>query len=209
MSLRRNIEIEFVAFKDIGTKMRFLSILSAAVVVSVSRAQNLSALEKTLAITEIKNVQSLYGTIIDAKTMKDLSRVFTEDAVANYTVLGIGILTGLPLIIEGMTISQAHDVTQHAMTTSYVDVLDENNANSTAYLTAETYGTGNNIGANNTGQLFTLWLKYEDQFVRTNGSWKIKNRNAVIMGTPLTGNFTPRVIPPPPSSLPIPTATAI
>lgn len=76
-------------------------------------------------------------------------------------------------------------------------------------LTASTYGKGNDIGANNTGALFTLWAKYEDQFVRTNGDWRIKYRKCVIMGTPLTGNLTVRPIPPPPSSFPIPTATSI
>ena len=75
-------------------------------------------------------------------------------------------------------------------------IIDINNLS----LTAETYGTGNNIGQNNTGQLFSIWLKYEDQFVHTNGSWRIKYREAVIMGTPLIGNFTPRIIPPPPSA---------
>lgn len=114
--------------------MRFSSIVSAAAAAYGALALSfpLSKLETMLAITEIRNVQSHYGTIMDAKTMDDLSQVFTQDGVAEYTSLGIGVLTGLPMIIAGMTISQAHVVTQHAMTTSYTEVYDENNANSTA-----------------------------------------------------------------------------
>jgi len=114
--------------------MRFLLIRSAVIVASATHALSspISLIQNMLAITEIKNVQAHYGTIIDAKTMNDLSQVFTLDGVAEYTSLGIGVLTGLPKIIEGMTISQAHDVTQHAITTSYVEVFDENSANSTA-----------------------------------------------------------------------------
>ena len=114
--------------------MRFSSIMSAAAAacVALCLSSPLSELQTMLAITEIKNVQSHYATIMDAKTMDDLSQVFTPDGVAEYTSLGIGVLTGLPLIIEGMAISQANVVTQHAMTTSYVEVFDEENANSTA-----------------------------------------------------------------------------
>ena len=114
--------------------MRFSLIVPPAIAASIGRALSapLSAIQNMVAITEIKNVQSHYGAIIDAKTMDDRSQVFTSDGVAEFTSLGIGVLTGLPMIIEGMTISQAHDVTQHAMTTSYVEVFNETSANSTA-----------------------------------------------------------------------------
>jgi hypothetical protein len=53
--------------------------------------------------------------------------------------------------------------------------------------TLEHFGAGNK-----TGQLFTVWGKWEDTLVfglEGCDSWRITNRQVVVMGVPLAGMF--------------------
>ncbi|KUJ14366.1 uncharacterized protein LY89DRAFT_686845 [Mollisia scopiformis] len=165
--------------------MRFLSILSLAIAASSAQASTFPGYSFTTEPTsEIKNVLSHYCIILDTKTYSDLSKVYTSDAVADFTTIGLGVLKGLPAIETAMNASLFGIPTQHGMTTSYVSDISEKSANATSYYTLQQFGTGNN-----TGQLFTVWGKWVDELVYDNSTWKVKNRQVVAMGGPLIGNF--------------------
>ncbi|KAE8441259.1 hypothetical protein EG329_005560 [Mollisiaceae sp. DMI_Dod_QoI] len=165
--------------------MRLSSIFSIAVAASLAQASTFPGSSYTLdPISSIKNVLSHYCIILDTKTYSDLSIIYTSDAVANFTTIGLGVLNGLPAIESAMNASLFGIPTQHGMSTSWISGFDDKSANATTYYTLEQFGTGNN-----TGQLFTVWGKWVDQLVYDNSTWKVKNRQVVAMGGPLIGNF--------------------
>jgi hypothetical protein len=69
---------------------------------------------------EIRNVPAHYCIILDTKAYSNLSTVYTSNAVANFTTIGLGLLNGLPAIETVMNASLYGIPTQHAMTTSYI-----------------------------------------------------------------------------------------
>lgn len=165
--------------------MHLSSILSFGAVASVAYANSLPVVSVASdSISTIKNVLSEYCIILDTKKYSDLSKIYTPDAVANFTTIGLGVLSGLPAIEAAMNTSLFGIPTQHGMTTSYVSDISETGANATSYYTLQQFGTGNN-----TGQLFTVWGKWVDQLVYDNSTWKVKTRDVVAMGGPLIGNF--------------------
>ena len=121
---------------------------------------------------QIRDKLSLYSIALDTKNFALLSEVLTVDVVANY---------GLPppnTVVHGLAENQkvlkaAIDgfITQETISTTDVDFSHENSPNSTAYLVANYFGKGNL-----TGQLLSVYGKYEDSWSFEGGSWKIKNR---------------------------------
>ena len=121
---------------------------------------------------QIHDKISLYSIALDTKNFALLSEVLAIDIVGNY---------GLPppnTVVHGLAENQkvlkaAIDgmVTQETISTIAVDFIDESSPNSTAYLVANYFGKGNL-----TGQLLSVYGKYEDSWAFEDGSWKIKNR---------------------------------
>ena len=121
---------------------------------------------------QIRDKISLYSIALDTKNFALLSEVLTVDTVGNY---------GLPppnALVHGLADNQkvlkaAIDgyVTQETISTTVVDFIDESSPNSTAYLVANYFGKGNL-----TGQLLSVYGKYEDSWAFEAGSWKIKSR---------------------------------
>ena len=121
---------------------------------------------------QIHDKISLYSIALDTKNFALLSEVLTVDTVANY---------GLPppnALVHGLAENQKvlkasidGYVTQETISTTVVDFIDKDSPNSTAYLVANYFGKGNL-----TGQLLSVYGKYEDQWAFEGGSWKIKNR---------------------------------
>lgn len=121
---------------------------------------------------QIRDKISLYSIALDTKNFALLSEVLTVDVVADY---------GLPppnALVHGLAENQKvlkaaidHYTTQETISTTVVDFIDENSPNSTAYLVANYFGKGNL-----TGQLLSVYGKYEDKWAFEGGSWKIKNR---------------------------------
>ncbi len=121
---------------------------------------------------QIRDKISLYSIALDTKNFALLSEVLTVDVVADY---------GLPppnALVHGLAENQKvlkaaidHYTTQETISTTVVDFIDENSPNSTAYLVANYFGKGNL-----TGQLLSVYGKYEDRWAFEGGSWKIKNR---------------------------------
>lgn len=110
--------------------MHLSSILSFGAVASVAYANSFSVASDS--ISTIKNILSEYCIILDTKKYSDLSKVYTSDAVADFTTIGLGVLSGLPAIEAAMNKSLFGIPTQHGMTTSYVSDISEKSANATS-----------------------------------------------------------------------------
>ncbi|EKD21559.1 hypothetical protein MBM_00672 [Drepanopeziza brunnea f. sp. 'multigermtubi' MB_m1] len=134
--------------------------------------------------SDIRNVLAHYCIILDTKTYSNLASVYTSDAVANFTTIGLGVLIGLPAIEAAMNASLYGIPTQHGMTTSYLADIQKKSAKAITYYTFEQFGTGTKAGT-----LFTVWGKWVDELVNGNDGWKVKNRQVVAMGGPLIGSF--------------------
>lgn len=118
---------------SISVVMRLLSIFSVFTAVSLARGNTFPGYSFTSDPTiNIKNVLSHYCIILDTKTYSDLSSVYTSDAVANFTTIGLGVLSGLPAIQTAMNASLFGIPTQHGMTTSYVSNVEEKSADATS-----------------------------------------------------------------------------
>ena len=112
-------------------KMRLSSLILLAVSVYTANVNSWPLFSLTDPSIEIKNVLSHYCIILDTKTYSDLSQIYTSDAVANFSTIGLGVLSGLPAIESAMNASLFGIPTQHAMTTSYISGVDSHSANAT------------------------------------------------------------------------------
>lgn len=109
-------------------------------------------------VAQILNTLSLYPLSIDGKDFNSLSRVFTEDAIANFSA-PVGVLTPLTAIKAGIEKQIATVDTQHAYGTQIVEVLDACSARSVSYFTASHFGRGSYLGEVSVLQaLICLWL---------------------------------------------------
>ncbi|KAL2065718.1 hypothetical protein VTL71DRAFT_3388 [Oculimacula yallundae] len=135
--------------------------------------------------SSIRNVLAHYCIILDTKTYPSLSEVYTSDAVANFTTIGLGVLNGLPAIQKAMNVTLGDIPTVHEMTSSWIYDVDVKGgeAKGVTYYTLQQFGTGEQAG-----RLFTVWGKWEDKYVFDDG-WKIQNRQVLLMGGPLIGHF--------------------
>ena len=121
---------------------------------------------------QIRDKVSLYSIALDTKNLALLSEVYTVDVVANYSLPPPNALVSGLAENQKVLKAQIDDyVTQETISTIIVDFVDESSPNSTAYLVANYFGTGNL-----TGQLLNVFGKYEDKWAFEEGSWKIKNR---------------------------------
>ncbi|KAK5113607.1 hypothetical protein LTR85_010836 [Meristemomyces frigidus] len=128
----------------------------------------------------IHHVLNTYPLAIDGKNFALLSHVFTQDVVANYNT-GVGVLQGLGAVEAGLQESLAPVSTQHAFTTTVIDIHGQT-ANSTTYYTASHFGHGVYEGA-----VLYAYGKYFDDLVQMEEVWRIQNRTLIYMG-PLIGN---------------------
>jgi hypothetical protein len=129
-------------------------------------------------ILAIKNTLSKYSIAVDSKDFENgLSAVFTEDAIATYSS-PIGVLNGLPTIIQSLSYYLTNVTTQHSLTTQVIDIVGNNEASSVTYVIATQFGINGTIY----GRLvITVFGKYEDKLRVDNGVWKIYNRNESYM----------------------------
>jgi SnoaL-like domain len=124
-------------------------------------------------ILAIKNTLAKYSIAIDSKNFDNgLPAVFTEDAIANYT-LPTGVLNGLPAIIQTLSNSLVNFTTQHSLTTQLIDIVGNNKAESVTYLMATHFGIDGTIYE---GLVSKAFSKYEDKLRVDHGVWKIYHR---------------------------------
>lgn len=124
----------------------------------------------------IRNTLAYYPLAIDGKNFAALGRVFTHNAIANYST-PLGVLTPLSTIISALKASLAVVMTQHSYGTQVISIVSPVSAISITYFTATHFGTREHIG-----QLVTAYGQYQDVWTRQSDStWRIVHRNLVYM----------------------------
>lgn len=122
----------------------------------------------------IRNAIAQYSLAIDQKNYENLALGFSEDVVMEFPE-PIGVLKGLPAIIEGIERALVHLKTHHALTTQSIELKDDQKAVATTYCMAMHFGTGTAEGRSVTG-----WGHYEDKLVKGNFNgkedWRIVER---------------------------------
>ena len=94
----------------------------------------------------IRNTLSLYPLALDGKNFADFHRVFTQDAVANYSA-PIGVLNGVDVIAAALSTVLQNVTTQHAYGTQVVSVGEGGCiAKTVTYYKADHFGTGAYVG---------------------------------------------------------------
>lgn len=130
-----------------------------------------------IAIEAIRNTLALYPFAIDGKNFDALSRVFADDAAANYSA-PLNVLTPLSTIKDSLRSSLACVHTQHQYGTQLIDVLSPLTAESITYFRAAHFGTAPNM----TDQVVYSYGQYQDTWNRIHdGTWRIVRRNMVYM----------------------------
>jgi hypothetical protein len=129
-------------------------------------------------ILAIKNTVSKFALAIDSKNFKDgLAVVFTEDAYTVFTP-PVGVLIGLPAIVDSLSFNLINFTTQHSMTTQVIDIVGDNDAKSVTYFIATHFGINGSIYE---GIYSTSYSRFEDKLRVDKGVWKIYNRVLIDM----------------------------
>lgn len=129
----------------------------------------------------IRNTLAIYPFAIDGKNFDALSKVFTTDAVANYSA-PLNVLTPLSAIQSVLESSLTCVTTQHLLGTQWIDILSPLAAESVTYFRAAHFGKG--AAAD---QVYYAYGQYQDNWARQgDGTWRIVHRNLVYMVRLLT-----------------------
>ncbi|KAJ5107001.1 hypothetical protein N7456_003676 [Penicillium angulare] len=127
-------------------------------------------------IEAIRNTLAIYPFAIDGKNFDALSKVFTSNAVANYSA-PLNVLTPLSSIQSVLKESLACVTTQHLYGTQWIDVQSPTTAQSVTYFRAAHFGKGDTEG-----QVLYAYGQYQDNWERQLlGTWRIVHRNLVYM----------------------------
>lgn len=127
-------------------------------------------------IEAIRNTLAIYPFAIDGKNFDALSKVFSADAIANYSA-PLNVLTPLSSIQSVLEQSLACVTTQHLFGTQWIDVLSPTAAQSITYFRAAHFGK-----ENTEGQVLYAYGQYQDNWERQlSGTWRIVHRNLVYM----------------------------
>lgn len=90
---------------------------------------------------QIRNTLAHYPLAIDGKNFSALDLVFAPDVVANYSP-PLGVVTGLENVMKVLESALEKVTSQHALSTTVVEILDGGRAKTLSYLTANQFGTG-------------------------------------------------------------------
>ena len=134
--------------------------------------------QDAVALEQIRNTLGLYPLCIDGKNFDALDRVFTPNAVANFST-PIFVLSGLPAIQARLQETLALVDTQHSYGTQVVEIRHGGcEAVAVTYFIASHFGRGAHVG----GVLYA-YGQYQDTLVKISrtGEWRIKERNLVYM----------------------------
>ena len=97
-------------------------------------------------IAQVVNTLALYPLTVDGGNFSALSLVFTEDVIADYPILGLGILTPLTMLEQSIVAVSANCYSQHAYGRRIVEIMGEGQAKSLTYVTATLFGKGEYYG---------------------------------------------------------------
>ncbi|KAF7940474.1 uncharacterized protein EAE98_000601 [Botrytis deweyae] len=136
-----------------------------------------------VAIETIRNTLSLYAFAIDGRNWQAFSRVFAPDARANYSE-PLPVLYGLQNITDAIAAQVTQFTgTHHRYGTQYIAICSPTSAISVTYLEASHFFLPHTspVIEDDSNTLFATG-RYEDTWKKTNGIWKIVNRNLVFIG---------------------------
>lgn len=127
-------------------------------------------------IEAIRNTLAIYAFAVDGKDFDALSKVFTTDAIANYSA-PLNVLTPLETIQSVLSTSLGCVTTQHLYGTQRIDVLSPITAKSVTYFRAAHFGKGDKESG-----VDYAYGQYQDNWQRqATGTWRIVHRNLVYM----------------------------
>ncbi|KAJ9612978.1 hypothetical protein H2200_002919 [Cladophialophora chaetospira] len=139
--------------------------------------------QDVVAVDAIRNTLAQYPFAIDGKNYDRLDKVFTQNAVVNYSA-PIGVLSGLPAIktiADGLAMFNR---THHSYGTQYIKICSPSSAIAITYYTASHFLTPD-LGptfAPDTQALYA-YGQYQDTLAKQNdGTWKVTYRNLVYQG---------------------------
>ncbi|THV52883.1 hypothetical protein BGAL_0065g00110 [Botrytis galanthina] len=143
----------------------------------------ISPLTDPIATETIRNTLSLYAFAIDGRNWQAFSRVFALDARANYSE-PLPVLYGLQNITDAIAAQVTQFTgTHHRYGTQYIAICSPTSAISITYLEASHFLLPHTspVIEDDSHTLFATG-RYEDTWKKTNGIWKIVNRNLVFIG---------------------------
>jgi hypothetical protein len=123
-------------------------------------------------VREIIDVMNQYTTGLDTRNWAMLEATMAPDGQADFgNLAGVGILDSPQALVE-LCRNSLKDLraTQH-LQGNYVVNVNGDTAQASCYLQANHFADGLPGG-----DVFSVWAKYRDDFVRTPNGWKIKKR---------------------------------
>ncbi len=126
---------------------RSLSIVQLALVWTLNALAITPQNCSRIASVEIEHTLSLFAHLVDTHNYTSLDLVFTPDAVADFATPA-GYINGLPTIEHGLQESLGRSISQHALSTYLIKVIDTDPLSATAvtYLQGTFFGQGNETG---------------------------------------------------------------
>jgi hypothetical protein len=129
-------------------------------------------LQELLDVREIIDVMNRYTTGLDTRNWDMLESTMAPDGQADFgNLAGVGVLDSPKALVDLCRRSlQDLRATQH-LQGNYVVEVNGDTAKASCYLQANHFQEGLP-----SGDVFQVWAKYRDDFVRTPNGWKIKKR---------------------------------
>ncbi|PQE23021.1 ethyl tert-butyl ether degradation protein [Rutstroemia sp. NJR-2017a WRK4] len=141
-------------------------------------------------IEQIRYTLAQETFLIDAKDWSGLDAVYTVDAVANFTALGAGVWNGRAAIIanEQKALGAIARGT-HQLATSRI-LINPGNFSEATVLSSYQFTHFDAIQNSTAQHVVASWTSYTDLWVDTGdysaggpSSWRVKNRQAVLVGS--------------------------
>lgn len=118
----------------------------------------------TRDLIEIHMLLALYGHTIDERRWSELDQVFTDDIVYDATDFGLGVMRGIPAIVEAWIAPFEHPLAHH--TTNIVVTEDSDGT---------VRSRAKHIGPHSG---HTVYVTYHDVLRKTSEGWRIAERTA-------------------------------
>jgi hypothetical protein len=122
---------------------------------------------------QIVDVMNAYTTALDTRDWDLLASCFTAAGDADFgNLAGVGVLDSPQAVVDLCRGALENlQATQH-LQGNYVVEVDGDRAQASCYLQANHF-----LDGAPGGNVFVVWAKYRDRFVRTGDGWKIEHRN--------------------------------
>ena len=124
----------------------------------------------------IRNASALFCIAVDTQNWTLLGKVFNEDASLDYPE-AIGAADTLSAFQAKLAASLKDLTSQHAVSTQHIDLHDDATAEVITYVVVSHWG-----GGATQGQALLASGRYDDQWQKRDGEWKISSRKTSVVG---------------------------